>query len=97
MINLYILKKLINKKKETKRAYLTPSRVENLLLLYWSDGKIIEDNVESIHSVKERVTSQLHHLRNDHKRQLNPTPYKVIFFISLFVFQLLNKYYYIYF
>ena len=62
---------------ETKRAYLTPSKVENLMVAFWENGELVKENLESIKQVKERVTSQLHFLRNDHKRMLNPTPYKV--------------------
>ena len=62
---------------ETKRAYLTPSKVENLLVPFWENGSLVTKNLDSIKQVKERVTNQLHSLRNDHKRMLNPTPYKV--------------------
>ena len=62
---------------ETKRAYLTPSKVENLLVLMWDKGRLVEENMEPIEAVKKRVRDQLHNLRNDHKRLLNPTPYKV--------------------
>jgi len=65
--------------KETKRAYLTPSRVENLLVIFWDRGQIVHENMDSIAKVKERVTTQLNNLRNDHKRMLNPTPYKVFY------------------
>ncbi len=63
--------------KETKRAYLKPSRVESLLLPYWENGCVVKENLETIEKIKERVKTQVHHLRNDHKRMLNPTPYKV--------------------
>ena len=62
---------------ESKRAYLTPSRVDELLLPYWQDGKLVHENLESIEQIKTRVTEQLKCLRSDHKRVLNPTPYKV--------------------
>jgi dynactin complex subunit len=61
---------------------LTPSRVESLLVPFWLDGHVIKENMDSIEKVKERVRSQLAFLRSDHKRMLNPTPYKVTFFFS---------------
>lgn len=70
--------------KETKRAYLKPSKVENLLVAYWENGGVVRENLDTIYQIKERVRSQLHHLRNDHKRMLNPTPYKVIFCVFIY-------------
>lgn len=63
---------------ETKRAYLSPSKVENLLVPVWINGKLVQENMDSIDGIRERVRKQLNRLRNDHKRMLNPTPYKVI-------------------
>ena len=73
---------------ETKRAYLTPSYVEDLLIPFWRNGELVKENLDSIKTVKDRVTKQLQFLRNDHKRMLNPTPYKVNVFVNLtrFVF-----------
>lgn len=68
---------IICKTKETKRAYLSPSRVDSLLVPVWLDGKVCEENIETIEKVKERVQQQLDSLRSDIKRVLNPTPYKV--------------------
>jgi nicotinate phosphoribosyltransferase len=68
---------LKTKKKETKRAYLTPTKVENLMVPFWENGRLVEENMDSINVVRSRVKDQLFHLRNDHKRVLNPTPYKV--------------------
>lgn len=62
---------------ETKRAYLSPSRVECLLVPFWDNGELVKENMDPIDKVKERVKNQLTHLRTDHKRMLNPTPYKV--------------------
>ena len=55
-----------------------PSRVENLLVPFWINGALVQENIETIEKVKERVKSQLASLRPDSKRLLNPTPYKVI-------------------
>lgn len=62
---------------ETKRAYLQPSRVENLLIPFWINGEIVHENIDTILEIKERVKSQLFSLRPDSKRLLNPTPYKI--------------------
>lgn len=62
---------------ETKRAYLMPSRVENLLVPFWLNGELVKENIDTILQVKERVKSQLTSLRPDSKRLLNPTPYKI--------------------
>ncbi|CAF0783987.1 unnamed protein product [Brachionus calyciflorus] len=71
---------------ETKRAYLSPSKVENLLVPVWIDGKIIQENVEPIQNIRDRVKFQLNHLRTDHKRMLNPTPYKITVSRTLYDF-----------
>lgn len=64
---------------ESKRAYVKPSMVEKLLVLYWEDGRIVKQ-LPSLQEIKERVKSSLKTLRADIKRNLNPTPYKVIVF-----------------
>ncbi|XP_044756614.1 nicotinate phosphoribosyltransferase [Coccinella septempunctata] len=61
---------------ESKRAYVTPIRVEKLLKLYWSKGKICQ-KLPNMQEIRERVKSSLKILRSDIKRSLNPTPYKV--------------------
>ena len=61
----------------TKRAYLTPSKVEPLYELFWDAGKIVHENEDSLEEIRNRVLLQLKLLREDHKRHLNPTPYKV--------------------
>ncbi|KAK6618233.1 hypothetical protein RUM44_002684 [Polyplax serrata] len=61
---------------ESKRAYVIPSRVEPLYKVWWSGGYITQP-LPDLEEVRERVQSCLGTLRNDHKRNLNPTPYKV--------------------
>ncbi|XP_071547776.1 nicotinate phosphoribosyltransferase isoform X5 [Panulirus ornatus] len=61
---------------ESKRAYVSPAKVEALFKLYWKDGKIQQD-LPNLEEVRDRVASSLQTLRQDHKRNLNPTPYKV--------------------
>jgi hypothetical protein len=71
---------------------LTPSRVESLLAPFWLDGHVVKENMDSIEKVKERVRSQLAFLRSDHKRMLNPTPYKVtILYIIIILSIIINK------
>ncbi|TMW53184.1 hypothetical protein DOY81_001727 [Sarcophaga bullata] len=61
---------------ESKRAYVIPSHVESLYKIYWQNGKICQQ-LPTLEQVRERVQMSLKTLRNDHKRTLNPTPYKV--------------------
>jgi len=61
---------------ESKRAYVAPAKVEKLLKLYWKDGKVCEP-LPALKDVRQRVMDSLLTLRPDHKRNLNPTPYKV--------------------
>lgn len=44
--------------------------------MYWSDGEICE-TLPSLLEIKHKVQESLKSLRQDHKRNLNPTPYKV--------------------
>ena len=41
--------------------------------------------MDTIHVIKERVKIQLNNLRKDHKRVLNPTPYKVPLYFLFFL------------
>ncbi|XP_031785272.1 nicotinate phosphoribosyltransferase isoform X4 [Nasonia vitripennis] len=61
---------------ESKRAYVIPTRVESLHKLYWKDGKILQ-KLPTLAETRNRVRESLGTLRNDIKRNLNPTPYKV--------------------
>ncbi|XP_073993651.1 nicotinate phosphoribosyltransferase isoform X3 [Rhodnius prolixus] len=61
---------------ESKRAYVIPTRVEQLYKIYWSNGEVIRP-LPTLNEVRERVQNSLQTLRQDHKRNLNPTPYKV--------------------
>lgn len=44
--------------------------------LYWDDGQI-QQKLPDLNEIRDRVISSLQTLRQDHKRNLNPTPYKV--------------------
>lgn len=61
---------------ESKRAYVIPSQVKPLYKVYWTNGKIVQQ-LPTLEKVREKVQNSLRTLRNDHKRTLNPTPYKV--------------------
>ncbi|XP_071442071.1 nicotinate phosphoribosyltransferase isoform X2 [Hetaerina americana] len=61
---------------ESKRAYVIPTRVEPLFKVYWENGQIVGE-LPGLDEVRHRVQTSLKTLRQDHKRNLNPTPYKV--------------------
>lgn len=61
---------------ESKRAFVIPSKVENLLIPYWKDGKICQA-LPDLQEIRAMVTANLKTIRADIKRNLNPTPFKV--------------------
>ncbi|PIO75401.1 hypothetical protein TELCIR_02555 [Teladorsagia circumcincta] len=61
---------------ESKRALVVASRVEPLHEVFWCDGKITKE-LPDLKTIKARVNTSLETLRKDHRRYLNPTPYKV--------------------
>ncbi|PNF25496.1 Nicotinate phosphoribosyltransferase [Cryptotermes secundus] len=61
---------------ESKRAYVIPTHVEPLYKVYWQNGKVC-CHLPGLEEIREKVRTSLDSLRNDHKRNLNPTPYKV--------------------
>ncbi|CAG0885886.1 unnamed protein product, partial [Darwinula stevensoni] len=61
---------------ESKRAYVIPASVVPLYKCFWKDGKLLE-RLKDLKEVREGVQASLNTLRQDHKRNLNPTPYKV--------------------
>ncbi|KAK7865215.1 hypothetical protein R5R35_003930 [Gryllus longicercus] len=70
---------------ESKRAYVIPTRVEPLYKVYWQGGQVCQP-IPALDEVRARVQSSLHTLRQDHKRNLNPTPYKVSVSVDLYSF-----------
>ncbi|EER18825.1 nicotinate phosphoribosyltransferase, putative [Perkinsus marinus ATCC 50983] len=71
---------------DQKRCYVTPKKVEPLLICVWKDGKAIhltssprtkENDRPDIHSAKEHFKETRNTFRKDHLRPINPTPYKV--------------------
>jgi len=61
---------------ESKRAYVTPHRVELLHNLVFEEGRRVVEETDLV-SVRERVANNMKSVRPDHARSLNPTPYKV--------------------
>ncbi|BES91672.1 Nicotinate phosphoribosyltransferase [Nesidiocoris tenuis] len=61
---------------ESKRAYVIPTRVEPLYKEYWSKGEI-RAHLPNLNEIRLRVQNSLQTIRQDIKRNLNPTPYKV--------------------
>jgi nicotinate phosphoribosyltransferase len=58
-----------------KRVYVTPSKVIPLHQCVW-DGKRVYPGV-SLNESRDYVLNQLRNTREDHLRDINPTPYKV--------------------
>ena len=61
---------------ESKRAYVMPHKVESMYKRVWDNGKMPEP-LPTITEIRQQVQRSLKTLRQDHKRSLNPTPYKV--------------------
>lgn len=53
-----------------------PHKVESMYKLVWAEGKMTE-KLPTISDIRQQVQMSLKTLRQDHKRSLNPTPYKV--------------------
>jgi len=76
---------------ETRRTYVTPTAVQPLYSNVW-DGKITEEQPD-LREIQKYVKGQLKKMREDHLRNLNPTPYKISVSEKLnnFMQQLLKK------
>lgn len=61
---------------ESKRAYVIPTRVELLYKCYYKNGTICQP-LPTLTEIRNRAKESLRHIRMDHKRALNPTPYKI--------------------
>lgn len=72
---------------ESKRAYVVPQQIEELLQCYWP-GSPDKPRVElpSLMETRGRCLQQLERMRPDHMRRLNPTPYKVSVSAKLYDF-----------
>ncbi|XP_059139965.1 nicotinate phosphoribosyltransferase-like [Physella acuta] len=70
---------------ESKRAYVIPASVRCLHEIWWKDGKVVR-YLPSLTELREKAKQSLSTIRQDHKRTLNPTPYKVSVSSSLYTF-----------
>ena len=61
---------------ESKRAWVIPSQVQSLYTCWWENGQVTQP-YPSLAAIRDNVQDSLKTLRQDHKRSLNPTPYKV--------------------
>ncbi|KAK2181488.1 hypothetical protein NP493_396g02018 [Ridgeia piscesae] len=61
---------------ESKRAYVRPANVMPLYHCFWKDGKVCRP-LPCLRDIRQHTEESLKHVRTDHKRALNPTPYKV--------------------
>ena len=61
---------------EAKRAWVRPSKVDNLLKCYWDKGVVVTP-LADMEECRDNVKNTLANIRKDHCRGLNPTPYKV--------------------
>ncbi|XP_009607893.1 nicotinate phosphoribosyltransferase 2 [Nicotiana tabacum] len=72
---------------ESKRAYVVPQRVEELLKCFWSgNSDKTREDLPPLKEIRERCIEQLDKMRPDHMRRLNPTPYKVSVSAKLYDF-----------
>ncbi|XP_042030497.1 nicotinate phosphoribosyltransferase 2-like [Salvia splendens] len=72
---------------ESKRAYVVPQRVEELLKCFWPGRSgIYTEELLPLKAIRERCINQLGQMRSDHMRRLNPTPYKVSVSAKLYDF-----------
>eukprot|EP00768_Dysnectes_brevis_P004087 gnl/Dysnectes_brevis/2906_a3555_701.p1 GENE.gnl/Dysnectes_brevis/2906_a3555_701~~gnl/Dysnectes_brevis/2906_a3555_701.p1 ORF type:complete len:526 (+),score=190.29 gnl/Dysnectes_brevis/2906_a3555_701:77-1654(+) len=60
---------------DMRRVRVKPARVEVLHRTVWDGG--LTAPLDTFCTCRERVRTRMAHLRGDHKRGLNPTPYKV--------------------
>ncbi|PVD32044.1 hypothetical protein C0Q70_07471 [Pomacea canaliculata] len=70
---------------ESKRAYVVPAEVQPLHHEYWKNGEVIRD-LPNLTELRKKASKSLQTLRQDHKRTLNPTPYKVSVSSNLYTF-----------
>ncbi|KAM7263441.1 hypothetical protein ACFE04_001124 [Oxalis oulophora] len=72
---------------ESKRAYVVPQRVEELLKCYWPGSPDSpREELPDLKDTRDRCMKQLEQMRPDHLRRLNPTPYKVSVSAKLYDF-----------
>ncbi|XP_018647862.1 putative nicotinate phosphoribosyltransferase [Schistosoma mansoni] len=60
----------------SKRVFVVPGRVKQLLKLYWNCGKLVKP-LPTLDESREYAMKELNTLRSDYKRITKPTQYKV--------------------
>ncbi len=70
---------------DKKRAHVKPWKVKCMYNLYWADGEY-KRQLPTWREVRDYAEEELKSLRDDHLRNLNPTPYKVSVTEKLFSF-----------
>lgn len=70
---------------ESKRAYVCPAKMEQLHKLYWDNGQLVR-SLPTLTELRSKALASLNSMRQDHKRALNPTPYKVSVSADLYRF-----------
>ncbi|OWF41734.1 Nicotinate phosphoribosyltransferase [Mizuhopecten yessoensis] len=70
---------------ESKRAYVCPAKMEQLHKLYWDNGELVQ-SLPTLTELRCKAIASLKSMRQDHKRALNPTPYKVSVSAKLYGF-----------
>lgn len=68
-----------------RRAYVTPQHVQSLYKLYWADGQV-KEKLPTLQNIRDYVKEQLNEIRDDIRRDLNPTPHKVSLTENLYDF-----------
>ncbi|KAH9491940.1 hypothetical protein Btru_026838 [Bulinus truncatus] len=67
---------------ESKRAYVIPASVKCLHEIWWQNGEKKKD-LPTLTELREKTKQSLRKVRQDHKRALNPTPYKIFVLLML--------------
>lgn len=71
---------------ESKRALVNASKIIKLHNVYWKDG-VLATPLPTLNEIKDHVNASISvTLREDHRRYLNPTPYKVSVSEALYQF-----------
>ncbi|VDD89672.1 unnamed protein product [Enterobius vermicularis] len=70
---------------ESKRAEVVPHKVECLQQYYYGDGEL-HMPLPTLEEIRRHTADSLQTLRSDHRRLLNPTPYKVSLSVKLYAF-----------
>ncbi|CAC5404966.1 pncB [Mytilus coruscus] len=70
---------------ESKRAYVCPAKIERLHKVFIENGEV-KQPLPTLTELRSKALCSLKSLRIDHRRALNPTPYKVSVSSNLYSF-----------